>query len=91
MTTTENVTTVVDGDTFQTRESPVAVRLEGVDTPESYEPGYTAAKNALSRLILHQAIEIETKALDVYGRRVARVWRRPDYLDVNREMQPYSK
>ena len=91
MTTTESVMTVVDGDTFQTRESPVSVRLEGVDTPESYESGYTAAKNALSRLTLHQAVEIETKAHDVYGRRVAQVWRLPDYLDVNREMQPYSK
>ena len=62
-----------------------------VDTPESHEPGYTAARNALIRLILHREVEIETKAYDAYGRRVAQVWRLPDYLNVNREMQAYSK
>ena len=90
-TTKENVTKVVDGDTFRTGESPNAVRLEGVDTPESHEPGYTAAKNALTRLILHREVEIEAKAYDAYGRRVAQVWHLPDYLNVNREMQAYSK
>lgn len=90
-TTKENVTKVVDGDTVRTRESPTAVRLEGVDTPELHEPGYTAAKGALTRLILHREVQIETKVRDAYGRRVAQVWRLPDYLDVNRAMQPYSK
>ena len=89
--TKENVAAVVDGDTFRTGESSNAVRLEGVDTPESHEWGYTAAKNALTRLILDREVEIETKAHDAYGRRVAQVRRLPDYLDVNREMQAYSK
>ena len=89
--TKEHVTEVIDGDTFRTGESPNAVRLEGVDTPESNEWGYAAAKNALTQLILHREVEIETKARDVYGRRVAQVWRLPDYLDINREMQAYSK
>lgn len=63
-TTKERVTKVVDGDTFRTGASASAVRLEGVDTPESHEPGYTAAKDALTRLILHREVEIETKARD---------------------------
>ena len=90
-TTKESVTEVVDGDTFWTGESPSAVRLEGVDTPEPHEPGYAAAKEALTRLVLHREVEIETKAHDAYGRRVAQVWRLPDYLNVNRALQAYGK
>lgn len=90
-TTTENVTRVVDGDTFETRESSVAVRLDGVDTPESDELGYLAAKNALSRLILDREVEIETRTRGTFGRRIAQVWRLPDFLNVNRKMQAYSK
>jgi endonuclease YncB( thermonuclease family) len=89
--TKEHVTEVVDGDTFRTSGHPHAVRLEGVDTPEPYEPGYAAAKDALARLILHREVEIETKAYGAYRRRIAQVWRLPDYRDVNREMQAYSK
>ena len=89
--TKENVTEVVDGDTFRTGESSIAVRLEGLDTPEPHEPGYGAAKNALTRLILGHEVEIETKAFGAYGRRIAQVWRLPDYLDVNAAMQAYSK
>ena len=70
---------------------PVSVRLEGVDTPESNEPGYTVAKNALLDIILYRDVQIETKARDYYARRVARVWRLPDYLNVNQYMRQYSK
>lgn len=90
-TTKERVTEVVDGDTFRTGASATAVRLQGVDTPELYEPGYAAAKKALTQLILGRDVEIDTKAHDVYGRRIAQVWRLPDYLNVNRAMEPYSK
>lgn len=89
--TKERVTEVVDGDTFRTGPSASAVRLQGVDTPELYEPGYAAATRALTQLILGRDVEIETKAHDTYGRRVAQVWRLPDYLDVNGKMQAYSK
>ena len=89
--TKEHVTEVVDGDTFRTGEHPHAVRLEGIDTPEPHEPGYATAKNALTRLILRREVKIETKAYGAYGRRIAQVWRLPDYLNVNSAMQDYSK
>ena len=88
--TKEHVTAVVDGDTFRTGQSPDAVRLEGVDTPEPREPGYAEAKAALTRLILRREVRVDTKAYGAYGRRVAQVRRLPDYLDVNAEMQAYT-
>ena len=91
VTTREPVTAVIDGDTFRTSESGTSIRLEGVDTPETYEPGYEGAKNALTSLILHREVEIDTKARDIYSRRVAQVWRLPDYVNVNAQMKPYSK
>ena len=89
--TKERVTEVIDGDTFRTGGPQSSVRLEGVDTPEKHEPGYAEAQNALTGLILHRDVTIETKAYDYYGRRVAQVWRLPDFLHVNAAMQPYSK
>ena len=91
MATREHVTEVVDGDTFRTGESATAVRLEGVDTPELHEPGYAAAKDALTQLILNREVELETKAYGAYGRRIAQVWRLPDYLHVNSAMLAHSK
>ncbi|WP_419939196.1 thermonuclease family protein [Candidatus Palauibacter sp.] len=87
--TKEYVTNVLDGDTFETSSSLPDVRLEGVDTPEQGEPGYLEAKAALKRLILDRFVDIETKARDIYGRRVAQVW--VDGRSVNQAMKRYSK
>ena len=87
--TREYVTSVIDGDSFKTRSSLPAVRLEGVDTPEQGEPGYQEAKAALKRLILDRFVDIETKAIDAYRRRVAQVW--VDGRSVNEAMKRYSK
>ena len=85
----ERVTRVIDGDTFETSSDAQPVRLEGVDTPERDEPGYQVAKDALRGLVLYRSVDVETKAHDTYGRRVAQV--RVGAQSVNEAMRPYSK
>ena len=83
MRTSEYVTRVIDGDTFVTSGQGANVRLQGVNAPERGQIGYQAAKDELSRLILHSQVTVQTKAYDDYGRRVAEVWRESDGLHVN--------
>ena len=47
---TDSVTRVVDGDTFDTSANG-RVRLADVDAPESYEPGFDGATDALEGMI----------------------------------------
>ncbi len=46
----DSVTRVVDGDTFDTSANG-RVRLADVDAPESYEPGFDGATDALEGMI----------------------------------------
>jgi len=46
----DSVTRVVDGDTFDASASG-RVRLADVDSPESYEPGFDEATDALASMI----------------------------------------
>ena len=69
--TNEEVTRVIDGDTFETTHG--RVRLKNVDAPESHEKGGPAAKKRLESLIGKKVVSIKTVAHDVYGRRVAQV------------------
>lgn len=87
--TTEYVVRVLDGDTFETDSSFFSVRLEGVDTPEQGEPKHREAKAALTRLILHKSVRIETKAHGRYHRRIAQVW--VNGSSVNHAMAPFNK
>src|SRR3972149_7034727 len=47
---TDSVTRVVDGDTFDTSANG-RVRLADVDSPESYEPGFDGATDALAGMV----------------------------------------
>ncbi|MXW63519.1 MAG: thermonuclease family protein [Bacteroidetes bacterium SB0662_bin_6] len=85
----EYVTNVIDGDTFETSSGHPRVRLANVNTPERGAPGYAAAKNALTRLVLNKYVTIQTNAHDVYGRRVAHVW--VGSTHVNAIMKQYSR
>ena len=84
----EYVSNVIDGDTFATSSDHRPVRLADVNTPEKGQPGFLDARNILVRLVLNKSVRIETRAHDVYGRRVADVW--VDATHVNTAMQQYG-
>lgn len=70
----ENVTGVIDGDTFRTKSRPRhTVRLAGVDAPEKGKPGGKAATNALRKMIAGEKVVVKPVARDRYGRTVANV------------------
>ena len=70
----EFVTRVIDGDTFMTSSRSRPIRLAGYSAPEKGERGYYKSKAALKEKILGREVRVQTKARDVYGRSVARVW-----------------
>lgn len=72
------VSRVVDGDTLWLRtaadEQPVVVRIEGIDAPESCQPGGAEATAALSALALNRSVTVKPVATDDYGRKVGKVF-----------------
>lgn len=86
---------VIDGDTLALeidlgnklhwRDS---FRLNGIDTPERGQPGYTEAIDHLKRLLLMPLSRIETHKPDKYGRWLVDLWVDIDggTLHVNRMM-----
>lgn len=85
----EKVTKVIDGDTFMTDLRKNPIRLANVDTPEKRQPGYQKAKGALEKMIGGEEVIVDTQALDVYGRAVAKV--KVGNKSVNRAMKKYKK
>ena len=81
---TAYVTSVIDGDTFKTRHS--RIRIAGIDAPEANTVSGRNATNYLKFLIEHQEIVYESHATDVYGRKIATVWRKSDYLNIGNAM-----
>lgn len=79
---------VVDGDTLRVRQAPgaplVNVRIEGMDAPESCQPGGTDATFALRARLQGQTVALVGQRRDTYGRVLARVWL--DQQDVGRWM-----
>lgn len=71
------VSRVVDGDTVWVK--PVAggrnrkLRLDGLDAPESCQAGGTAARDALAWRVQNQVVTVRVRALDDYGRGLARI------------------
>lgn len=57
------VVAVYDGDTFLTADSQ-AVRLLGIDAPESYQPGGDIARDFLERLLAGRTVRLESDARD---------------------------
>ena len=86
--TTEFVTRVIDGDTFETNSQEPNVRLADVNTPEQHESGFLTAKRALEALILNKSVQISTDAIGHFGRRIANVW--VNGAHVNAAMKRYS-
>ena len=69
----ETVTKIIDGDTIETSVRKKPVRIQGIDTPEKGQPGYSDAKKALSELLKDQKVTVTPVATDTYGRIVAKV------------------
>jgi micrococcal nuclease len=71
------VTHVSDGDTLWVRLTeggePVKVRFQGMDAPESCQDWGVQATQALKAKALRQAVVLNTRARDDYGRLLARV------------------
>ncbi len=70
------VTRVADGDTLWVRPAggkPVKVRLQGIDAPERCQAWGEQARAALAARVLHQQVQVRTKAYDDYQRAIAQV------------------
>lgn len=81
------VSKVADGDTItlvDAQRKKYKVRLFGIDSPESDQPYYNAAKDALSKLVNGKSVGVEVKDTDKYGRIVGTVFL--DGRNVNLEM-----
>ena len=73
------VSRVVDGDTLWVKtegdgEPPVVVRLEGIDAPESCQPGGADATAALTALALGRNVSVRVVTRDDHGRTVGKVY-----------------
>jgi endonuclease YncB( thermonuclease family) len=67
---TATVTTVIDGSSFTTN-SGKTIKLAGIDTPQSGQPGFSEAKNYLSSMVQGKTVYIDIDNLastDQYGR-----------------------
>ena len=60
------------------------IRLANIDAPERGQPYGDAATRALSTLVLDQRVELNTVAIDVYGRTIAQIQLRD--VQVNTEL-----
>ena len=86
--TTAWVSWVMDGDTLllvpQGQKEPVKVRVDGIDAPESCQPGGEAAREAMIRLAMRKTVQLRAFGHDHYGRQVAQV--SIDGVDLGAEM-----
>lgn len=71
------VSWVTDGDTVllvrQGRSKPVKLRIDGIDAPESCQPGGPESRDAMIVLALRRSVQVEVLGQDVYGRQVGRL------------------
>jgi endonuclease YncB( thermonuclease family) len=86
--TTAWVSWVMDGDTLllvpQGQKEPVKVRVDGIDAPESCQPGGEAAREVMIRLAMRKTVQLRAFGHDHYGRQVAQV--SIDGMDLGAEM-----
>ena len=79
---------VRDGDSLLVRAAgkDIEVRLADVDAPERGQPHADQARKALIDLLQRRDVSVEVLDTDQYHRKVARVRRLPDGLDINAEV-----
>ena len=80
---------IFDGDSFlvqpaqtQGKKHQVDVRLQDIDAPEKSQPYGNAARAALVEIIADRNVFVDVIETDRYGRKIVRVYREPDRLDV---------
>lgn len=76
---------IFDGDSFLVRPAKgrdIDVRLQDIDAPEKSQPYGNAARAALIKLIGNRDVFVDVIETDRYGRKVVRVYREPDRLDI---------
>lgn len=85
---TGTVVRVLDGDSLSVRagNADMEVRLADVDAPEKGQPYADQARRSLSGLLQRRAVTLEVLDVDQYQRKVARVRRVSDGLDINAEV-----
>lgn len=82
---TGTVRKIFDGDSFLVRPPTgrdLDVRLQDIDAPEKDQPHGNAARAALINIIGARRVFVDVIEDDRYGRKVVRVFREPDRLDV---------
>ena len=80
---------IFDGDSFLVRPAKgrdVDVRLRDIDAPEKSQPYGNTARAALVKLIADRKVFVDVIETDRYGRKIVRVYREPDRLDVVKAM-----
>lgn len=72
---TAEVIAVLDGDTLLVSRGgkPIKLRLAGIDAPEKAQPYGTASQKSLAELVMRKQVQVESRAVDDYGRFVAMV------------------
>lgn len=83
------VTRVFDGDSFLVRPvqgKDVDVRLLDIDAPEKNQPHGNDARAALVELIGNRRVYVDVIDVDKYDRKLARVYREPDRLEIARTL-----
>lgn len=83
------VTKVFDGDSFLVRPSgkkDVDVRLQDIDAPEKDQPYADTSRAQLKRLIEGRNVFVDVIEVDKYGRKIAKVYREPDRLEIARTL-----
>lgn len=86
---TGTVTKVFDGDSFLVRPArgrDIDVRLIDIDAPEKLQPHADRSRAALIALIGSARVFVDVIDIDQYDRKLARVYRESDRLDVNRAL-----
>lgn len=82
------VSWVMDGDTVllvpEGEREPVRLRIQGIDAPESCQPGGERSRDALIALVLRKTVQVEAHGQDGYGRQLGRLW--IDDRDVGAEL-----
>lgn len=82
------VSWVMDGDTVvlvrEGQQEPVKLRIDGLDAPETCQPGGLEAREALIRLALRKPVQVMDRGQDAYGRQIGRL--SVDGVDLGAEM-----
>ena len=82
------VSWVMDGDTVllvrEGQREPVKLRIEGIDAPESCQPGGREAREAMMVLALRKSVQVTDRGQDSYGRQIGRL--SVDGVDLGAEM-----